>query len=158
MPPPAPSPSPSLQCCIADMHETPAGDALSLCMLEKARCIPLPPTPTYPQCKDAEIAGDPNFQLEHLQGHWYKVGAWKKGEPIECQKCQNVTLILDEEKVMLSVSLLLIGRLLSLQLSGPPPGDVQILLGTERLLQHHKAVKCCSHYGPRSCPGDRKAI
>eukprot|EP00936_MAST-01D_sp_MAST-1D-sp1_P002894 g2894.t1 len=67
------------------------------CAMEQHPCVNASstPAPVYPACRDGVIAGDAEFRLENLEGTWYKVHAWKLGEPIECQPCQNVTFSLD---------------------------------------------------------------
>ena len=38
---------------------------------------------------NGKIKGDPNFNMKDLNGIWYKVRAWRLGEPLECFGCQR---------------------------------------------------------------------
>ena len=38
---------------------------------------------------EGHITGDKDFRMEDLSGVWYKVRAWKLGEPFECEGCQR---------------------------------------------------------------------
>jgi len=51
--------------------------------------VPVPPS-TYPTCADTSIAGDSKFDIKNVNGDWWKVSGWKKGELVECLPCQTV--------------------------------------------------------------------
>jgi NAD(P)-dependent dehydrogenase (short-subunit alcohol dehydrogenase family) len=77
-----------LACLIPDNLER---DKVFKCMMDEHSCIPSPPGPTYPACRDTEIPGDPTFtSLSDLEGHWWKVRGWSAGEPYECRPCGRV--------------------------------------------------------------------
>jgi hypothetical protein len=61
------------------------------CLMDDHSCLPTPPGPTYPSCRDTELKGDASFSLAHLQGDWWKVRGWTAGEPYECRPCGRVT-------------------------------------------------------------------
>ena len=66
------------------------------CVIQEHKCAPISRNDTrYPKCDMAKImpeghiTGDKDFRMEDLSGVWYKVRAWKLGEPFECEGCQR---------------------------------------------------------------------
>jgi len=81
--------SAGLTCLVPDNQMR---DTVFECMMDDHDCIPTPAGPTYPACRDAEIAGDvAHFtSLADLEGEWWKVRGWSAGEPYECRPCGRV--------------------------------------------------------------------
>ena len=66
------------------------------CVIQEHKCSPIVRNDTrYPKCEmssimpNGKIKGDPNFNMKDLNGIWYKVRAWRLGEPLECFGCQR---------------------------------------------------------------------
>ena len=65
------------------------------CVIQEYKCAPIHPGPEYPVCRmsgvlpGGDIHGDANFSIADMNGIWYKVRAWKLGEPFECLGCQR---------------------------------------------------------------------
>ena len=81
------------KCMVPDNEKR---DSFLHCVIQEHKCAPIARNDTrYPKCRmskimpNGNIGGDKNFKMEDLKGVWYKVRAWKLGEPFECEGCQR---------------------------------------------------------------------
>jgi hypothetical protein len=58
---------------------------------DEGACVDAPVPPTdYPACADKTLKADNQFNITGINGLWWKVAGWKKGELVECLPCQTV--------------------------------------------------------------------
>lgn len=95
--------------CMASMPKNATADQTQACLVpdnqlrsefiycimdggDEGACVKAPVPPTdYPKCQDETLAGDTKFDISKINGHWWKVAGWKKGELVECLPCQTVS-------------------------------------------------------------------